>query len=161
MKKLILFLLLSCLCCCALTACGENQTESNQPENNPEPQSTEAYLTEKYSLDSDEIKIYDNSEPPQIIATITDAEDILALQNSMDFAACQKATPENEYAGEESFFIQFNDKTTIAIYNDIAYGRLGKGTPDENGGLANSDAYYYMNQELLETVLQMIEKYRL
>ena len=159
MKKLILFLLLSCLCCCALTACGENQTESNQPENNPEPQSTEAYLTEKYSLDSDEINIYllGSSEP----ITITNKQDIQMLQDSIQFATWQKATPENEYDGIETIFIQFNDQTTIAIYNDIAYGRLGKGTPDENGGLANSDAYYYMNQELLETVLQMIEKYRL
>lgn len=136
-----------------LPGCSENQVNENGmiPGDNS--------LMEKYSLESESIEIYMLGSQKPII--INDSQDIQLLQDTVSFDNWRYIDPKSgqTYEGIESIFVKFNDSTTIAMYNDIPYGLLGKGSPDELGNISNIDAYYTFPQEFLDTVLQMIEKY--
>ncbi len=147
MKKIVSLLILM-LCGTIMFGCADKQMEENNS------------LAEKYSLETDCIEIYIGSPTSEIIK-ITDTDDIKALQKTVSFDDWTYVDPQNGevLAGIESIFVKFNDSTTIAMYNDVPYGLIGNGTPDENGALNNTDAYYTFPQEFLDTVLQMIDKY--
>ena len=161
MKKLILFLLLSCLCCCSLTACGENQPPKIDPNTLANQQWTGNDLTEIFHLETDQIEIYLFGSPDPII--ITDPQDIQTLQDSVRFVDWQPTAADGSdaAAGIITIFVKFNDEVTIATYEDVAQGFIGQGIPDENGNLSQHYTAYKSSSPLFrETVLQMIEKYR-
>ena len=120
------------------------------------------YLQKKYPLESEQVKIYcyGNPEP---VAVITDESDINALQESVQFGNWIKYE-NDQYKGMWVLYIQFNENTIIATYNDIPYGILGTGPIDvdmENMvmNVSNPEGYFDMSKEFLQTVNKMVEKY--
>ena len=153
LKKYSIFILAIILISSIIVGCSDKQSDGYN---------TIAYnnfLVEKYSLESNCIEIYflDNPEP----IVITDTKDIDLLKKTVQFINWEYIDPRSgdTYQGIENIFVKFNDDTTVAMYDDIPYGLLGQGSPDELGNISNIDAYYTFPQEFLDTVLQMIEKY--
>lgn len=153
LKKYSIFILIVIFALGILSGCSDKQVNENDIVTDINS------LMEKYSLESDSVRIYmlHNSKP----ILITNTKDIELLQNAVQFINWKYINPKSgqTYDGNETIFVKFNDSTTVAMYDDIPYGLLGKGSPDELGNISNIDAYYTFPQEFLDTVLQMIEKY--
>lgn len=114
-------------------------------------------LQDIYSLDSDEIKIYIENGDRFDSITIDNPEDIRILQKSVQFNLWKYSKA--DYNGIDKFYVVFNNNTTIALYEEIPYGRLGEGIPDELGNILNSTVYFDIPSDFLLSIKQMIEKY--
>ena len=114
-------------------------------------------LQDIYSLDSDEIKIYIENGDRFDSITIDNPEDIRILQKSVQFNLWKYSKA--DYNGIDKFYVVFNNNTTIALYEEIPYGRLGEGIPDELGNILNSTVYFDISSDFLLSIKQMIEKY--
>ena len=173
MKKKFLILLLAVVCCLALFGCQNSAADNENKENNGisdvsedewnaeadeiDGQAVDKYLEEHYPLDGNEVVIYYNNSGATPIVT-TDEADVKALQNSVKYSEWIKYN-HTQYDGIVSYYIQFNDKTTIATYDDIPYGMIGHETPGELGNLQNVEGHLRMNEEFLKTVQNMFAKY--
>lgn len=149
-KNYCIFFILIMLFLVVLVGCSEHKEFENNVSHNAKS------LAEQYNIESSSIKIYRLGFQEPIV--ISDEQDVQKLINDVDFDNW-KYIDHEQYEGVESIFVKFNDSTTIAMYDDVPYGLIGQGSPDELGNLQNCDAYYTFPQEFLDTVLQMIEKY--
>ena len=170
MKKKLLILLLAVACCLALVGCGQQEESKDYIDLDETAKDVVnglsekingipvgEYLSKKYPLDSDEIKIYiENGDRFDSIA-IDNPEDIRILQKSVQFNLWKYSKA--DYNGIDKFYVVFNNNTTIALYEEIPYGRLGEGIPDELGNILNSTVYFDIPSDFLLSIKQMIEKY--
>ena len=70
-----------------------------------------------------------------------------------------RADPVRQLTGLNYYYVQFNENTTIGLYQETAYGDVGSGAPDANGNLERLEANYFMPAELLQMVEQLVAKY--
>ncbi|MGI6361051.1 MAG: hypothetical protein ACOX05_01930 [Bacillota bacterium] len=122
----------------------------------------EVNLEAIYDLDVDKITVWRMVDNTQTFE-ITDPTDVQKMINAVDFPAWQKT--ENMIEGPYAYFIQFGDNATITMSNDRPYGDICKGTVNPDGTMSNNDGTeghgpYYMPENLLTTLNEMIEKYR-
>ncbi len=179
MKKIWMALLLVVLAL-GLAACGETE----EPVADPNEQATEAeeptgtqtingvpldqYLAETYPLESKKVIIFANIDGDLFykpVVTVTDPIDIQALIDSVDFASWEGlADPADGYAGINYYYVHFNDDCIIGMYDDIAYGDIGRASL-ENASYVTDDMItdregcFNMPEGFLTTVQAMVEKY--
>ncbi|MGI6360995.1 MAG: hypothetical protein ACOX05_01650 [Bacillota bacterium] len=92
---------------------------------------------------------------------ITDSTEVQQMIESVNFDFWKKAEADEILRGVPYYWVQFGDKTTIAIYYDRSYGRIGVGLPDESGLLIDvPDGDYNIPQEFYDTLLEFVEKYK-
>ena len=150
-KNLMFIVAVLCLCCGLLAGCGGAAQEAEDDS-----------LSAKYPLESEKVVIYMIPGDGTVNSIeITDGADIKILQESVDFSSWQQVSAEDAYAGMTYYYINFNDSTTIAMYEDVPFGFIGSGIPDGNGNLSEGDSMgnMKMSESFLQTVLQMVDKY--
>lgn len=122
-----------------------------------------AMLAEKYSLESDAVTIWAGFHREREVCSfeVTNPEEIQELIDAVQFEQWQVATAARQLTGMESYYIKFNDNTTIAMYDEVAYGSIGSGKPEAGTGNTpgGREGYYEMPQELLTVVKKLDKKY--
>ena len=159
MKKYLVLALMLVAVIFALTACGNNgrTTDFSETSDTINGKPVAEYLQENYSLESEQVEIYFSGNQTPIIVT-KDKDEIKALQESVHFDKWVKYK-HDQVEGMENIYLKFNDETTIGIYSDFPYGKIGMGVPNDAGTLKNMETYFGMSEELLQAVNQIIDKY--
>ena len=174
MKKKFLILLLAVVCSFTLFGCGQQEESKDYIDLDETAKDVVnglsekingipvgEYLSKKYPLDSEEVNIYIyGTYYPTVI---TDETAIKELQDSVDFNSWVFVVPggPQEVLGGEAYYVKFNEQTTIAIYDDLAYGYIGHGTPTQDlFNIEDGEAYFNMNDEFLQKVIELNDKYR-
>ena len=160
-RRYLLFSLL-CLWLLAGSGCGQEEVNpaSSETEQPPADSPVETVdLAAAYPLDSQQVTIYLGEVSPYQKVIITDPAEIAALTDCVKFDQWEKADPVRQLTGLNYYYVQFNENTTIGLYQETAYGDVGSGAPDANGNLERLEANYFMPAELLQMVEQLVAKY--
>ena len=157
-KKISWLAICGCLLCVLLVGCGSADESNIAATDEVEGMPLSEYLEKNYPLDSEEVIIQEDFGPSCKTITITDSEDIKALQESIQFSKWKKFE-DGGYEEPVYYYVIFNDHTTVAMYKGHPQGFIGHGMPNEGGGIDKAVPACDIPEEFLQTTLHMVNKY--
>lgn len=134
-------------------------SEQNASENSSTADKCSDLLKDLKKCDKEtpQVTVYDALG--NVVSDITDPTEITALTNAIAFDQWKPVTGEL-YCSEPEYYIDFHNGIAVGIDGTSAYGQLGQSfsVANETVKWDGFIGHFYMNDEFLNQVLEMVEK---